>query len=113
MTDVYRNLRRGGACWSVREGGRVVAHVPEIALRDVRLVVQPGGRAACLRTRVRSVHAVARGTRTDFAGIPPGAVEVGYSPWHADHFTSRPGFHQVFACRLIVFTNTGTAWALL
>ena len=113
MTDVYRNLRRAGGCWSVREGGRVVAHVPEIARRDVRLVVQPGGRAACLRTGVRSVHAVARGSRTDFAGVPEGAVEVGYSPWHAEVFTVRPGFHQVLACRLIVFTSNGTAWALL
>jgi hypothetical protein len=104
MTDVYRNLRRAGGCWSVREGGRVVAHVPEIALLDVRLVVQPG---------VRSVHAVARGSRTDFAGVPEGAVEVGYSPWHAEVFTVRPGFHQVLACRLIVFTSNGTAWALL
>jgi hypothetical protein len=112
VTDVYRNLRRGD-CWSIRESGRVVARVSEIALRDVRLVVQPGGRAACLRTGVRSVHAVARGTRTDFDGVPEGAFEVGYSPWHADHFTSRPGFHQVLAARLIVFTSTGTAWALL
>ncbi|CAO4138999.1 hypothetical protein [Methylorubrum aminovorans] len=85
MTDVYRNLRRAGGCWSVRESGRVVAHLPELALQDVRLVVQPGGRAACLRTGIRSVHAVARGTRTDFAGIPLGAVEVGYSPLMAPH----------------------------
>ncbi|MBK3402667.1 hypothetical protein H0176_22055 [Methylorubrum populi] len=113
MTDVYRNLRRGGGCWSVREGGRVVAHLPELALRDVRLIVQPGGRAACLRTGQRSVHAVARGTRTNLAGIPEGAVEVGYSPWQADHFTSRPGFRNALCARLIVFTSNGTAWALL
>ena len=111
MTDVYRNLTR--RAWSVREGGRVVAHLPELALRDVRLVVQPGGRTACLRTRVRSVHAVARGIRTDFDGIPEGAFEVGYSPWHADHFTVRPGFRKVLSCRVAVFTSTGTAWALL
>ncbi|CAO4181396.1 hypothetical protein EEDFHM_03913 [Methylorubrum populi] len=97
----------------MREGGRVVAHVPEIALRDVRLVVQPGGRAACLHTGQRSVHAVARGIRTDFAGIPPDAVEVGYSPWMAPHFTFRPGFSKALVCRVAVFTSNGTAWALL
>ena len=111
MTDVYRNLTR--SCWSVREGGRVVAHKPTIALTDVTMVVQPGGRARVLRTGVREVHAWCRGTRTELAGVPAGAVEIGYSPWHAPHFTSRPGFSKVMACRLIVFTNTGTAWALL
>ncbi|GJE83395.1 MULTISPECIES: hypothetical protein [Methylorubrum] len=111
MTDVYRNLTR--QVWSVREGGRVVAHLHELALRDVRLVVQPGGRAACLRTGQRSAQAVARGTRTDFAGVPEGAVEIGYSPWMAPYFTFRPGFRKALACRVAVFTSNGTAWALL
>ncbi|GJD66480.1 hypothetical protein [Methylobacterium frigidaeris] len=111
MTEVYRNLTR--RAWSVREGGRVVAHLPELALRDVRLVVRPGGRAAVLRTGQRSVHAWARGTRTELPAIPPGAVEIGYSPFEAEFFTSRPGFSKVLACRIIVFTDSGTAFALL
>ena len=111
MTDVYRNLTR--SCFSVREGGRVVAHVPEIALADVALVVQPGARARVLRTGVREVHAWCRGTRTEFVGVPAGAVEVGYSPWHAPHFTSRPGFSKLLSCRVVVFTNTGRAYALI
>ncbi len=97
----------------MREGGRVVEHLPGFALRDVRLIVQPGGRAAVLRTGQRSVHAWARGTRTELAGIPPGAVEVGYSPFEAEFFTLRPGFRKVLSCRVAVFTTTGTAFALL
>lgn len=111
MTDVYRNLTR--RCWSVREGGRVVAHVPAIALADVAMVVRPGARDRVLRTGRREVHAWCRGTRTELAGIPAGAVEVGYSPWMAAHFTSRPGFSKFLSCRVVVFTNTGRAYALI
>lgn len=111
MTDVYRNLTR--RVWSVREGGRVVGHVHEIALADVRLVVQPGGRAAVIRTGTRSVHAWARGTRIPYEGVPEGAIEVGYSPWYDEFFTSRSGFSKVLSCRLAVFTAAGTALALL
>lgn len=111
MTDVYRNLTRG--LWSVREGGRVVEHVPEIALRDVRLIVQPGGRAAVIRTGTRSVHAYARGMRIPFEGVPPCAIEVGYNPWCSEFFTSRPGFLKVLDARFIAFTTAGKALALL
>lgn len=111
MSDIYRNLIR--SCWSVREGGRVIAHVPAIVLADVAMVVQPGARARLIRTGRREVHAFCRGTLANIEGVPAGAVEIGYSPWHAPHFTSRPGFSKVLACRLIVFTNTGKAWALL
>lgn len=111
MTDVYRNLSR--LCWSVHEGGRVVGHVHEIALADVRLIVQPGGRAAYLRTGTRSVHAYARGTRIAFEGVPEGAIECGYNPWMDAVFTLRPGFRKVMACRVLVCTKTGKALALL
>ncbi|WP_342163948.1 hypothetical protein [Methylobacterium sp. SD21] len=111
MTDVYRNLAR--RCWSVREGGRVVEHVREIALADVRLIVQPGGRAAVIRTARRSVHAYARGTRIPYEGMPPGAIEVGYNPWCDEFFTLRPGFLKVLDARVIAFTTAGKAWALL
>lgn len=111
MTDVYRNLTR--RTWSVREGGHVVEHVREIALIDVRLVVQPGGRAACLRTGHRGVHAYARGTRIPYEGVPEGTIEVGYNPWCSEFFTSRPGFQKVLSCRFAVFTDNGIAFALL
>lgn len=111
MTDVYRNLTRG--VWSVRQGGRVVEHVHEIALADVRLVVQPGGRLACLRMGTRSVHAYARGTRIPFESVPPGSIEVGYNPFEFGFFTFRPGFSKVLSCRLAVFTAAGKAHALL
>jgi hypothetical protein len=111
VTDVYRNLTRG--LWSVREGGRVVGHVPEIALRNVRLVVQPGGRAACLRTRCRSVHAWAKGIRIPYEAPPADAIEVGYNPFEAEFFTLRPGFSKVVEARVIAFTTAGKAWALL
>ena len=91
----------------------MIAHVPSIALADVVLVVRPGGQERVLRTGVREVHAHARGTRIDLDGIPAGAVEIGYNPFEAPHFTVRPGFSKVLACRLIVFTHTGKAWALL
>ena len=34
--DVYRNLHKG--CWSVRQGGKVVAHCDYIVLRDARFL---------------------------------------------------------------------------
>ena len=111
MTEIYWHTRRH--MWSVREGGRVVAHVPAIALADVAMVVRPGARDRVLRTGRREVHAWCRGTRTDLDGIPAGAVEIGYSPWMAAHFTSRPGFSKVLSAKLIVFISNGTAWALL
>lgn len=111
MTDVYQNLTRRS--WSVRESGRVVEHAPEISLADVRLIVQPGGRAAALRTGHRCMHAYARGVRVAFAGVPEGAIEVGYNPWHSEFFTLRPGFSKVSVCRVIAFTTAGKAWALL
>lgn len=110
MTDVYRKLMRG--CWSVREGGRVIEHVPEIALRDVRLIVQPGGRATVLRTGTRSVHAWARGTRIPYEGVPADAIEIGYSPWNSEFFTLRPGFQKALCCRVAVFTHSGKALVL-
>lgn len=111
MTDVHRNLSR--RCWSVREGGRVVEHAPEIALRDVRLIVQPGGRVAVIRSGHRCVHAYARGVRIPYEGIPEAAIEVGYSPWCSGFFTLRPGFSKVVEARVIAFTTAGKAWALL
>ena len=60
MPDIY--WHRGRRLWSVREAGRVVAHVPAIALVDVAFRASEASRSRCLRTGCRDVHAWAAGT---------------------------------------------------
>lgn len=60
MTEVY--WHRGRRLWSVREAGRVVAHVPAIALFGVAFRASEAGRLRCLRTVARDVHAWAVGS---------------------------------------------------
>ena len=58
--EVYRNLHKN--CWSVRwPNGRVLAHVDEIHLENVDLVVRPAGREKVLREKRKNVHAFAKG----------------------------------------------------
>jgi hypothetical protein len=59
--DVYWNIRK--KCFSVRHKGKVIEHVPYIALEDVEFVVQPGGNARVRHQRRKNVHAFARGHR--------------------------------------------------
>jgi hypothetical protein len=58
--EVYWNIRKG--LWSVRRKGKVIAHVPFITLKDVKWVVQPGGRRRVRKEKKKNVHAFARGT---------------------------------------------------
>ncbi|KQO66532.1 hypothetical protein IPV08_19125 [Methylobacterium sp. SD274] len=60
MSDVY--WHRARRLWSVREAGRVVAHVPAIALSGVAFRASEAGRLRCLRTGCRDVHAWAVGS---------------------------------------------------
>ena len=57
--EVYWNLTK--KCFSVRHKGKVIRHVPYIALEDVEWVVQPAGNARVRRTNRKNVHAFARG----------------------------------------------------
>jgi hypothetical protein len=97
MTEVYWNLHKGG--YSVRERGRVIAHVDHIVLRDARFVVQRGG----LRERVKRVHAMVRGGVAESAQLPHGAVAVTYNPYRADHFQVRASGERIDTARLVWF----------
>lgn len=104
MADVY--WHRGRRLWSVREGGRVVAHVPAIALAEVVLRASEAGRIRCLRTGARDVHAWAAGTIVE-APRPVGAVRLRYR-------IAEPGFRAegavVVAAAAVWFEVDGTAW---
>lgn len=106
-TEIYRNLTR--RCWSVREGGRVVAHVSAAALADVSLHASEPSRLRFLRTGHRTVHAWARGVLVD-AARPADAVRLRYRPATAPGFRT-PSGALVRKSRLAVFESDGTAWA--
>lgn len=93
---VYRNLRLssdGRKVYSVLRGGRVVAHVHQIMLKDAKFQVQPAGRARVRRERRKCVHAFVAGTvtesafGTDASGRLP--ARVTYNPYQDDQFRCR------------------------
>jgi hypothetical protein len=85
VTEVYWNLHKH--CYSVRERGRVVAHVDRITLLNARFVVQRAGYERTVREKVRCVHAWVRGDVTEMPNRTtcPMAL-VTYNPFRADHF---------------------------
>lgn len=60
VTEIY--WHRWRRLWNVREGGRVVAHVPAFSLSGVVFRASEASRVRCLRTGARDVHAWAAGT---------------------------------------------------
>jgi hypothetical protein len=104
VADVY--WHRGRRLWSVREGGRVVAHVEAIGLRDVVLRASEKARIRCMRTGVKDVHAWAAGSVMK-ALRPAGAVRLLYR-------LAEPGFRVdgavVIAAAAAWFEADGTAW---
>ena len=75
MTEIYWHRTR--RLWSVRELGRVVAHVETISLSGVRFRASEAGRLRCLRTGARDVHAWAAGTLCEVSRTG-GAVRIRY-----------------------------------
>lgn len=104
VTEVYWHRTR--RLWSVREAGRVVAHVPAIVLVGVRFRASEASRLRCLRTGARDVHAWAAGlveevSRTgDAARLRYRITEAGF----------RVGDRVVVAATAAWFEADGSAW---
>jgi len=96
--EVYRNLHKN--CFSVRHKGKVVGYLhdnEQLALTNVKFVVQPAGRAKVLRENKKNVHAFVRG---DYVGYENNLIEemyfgkfedldfyaVSYNPYKSDKF---------------------------
>lgn len=106
--DVYRNLTRGS--WSVRVEGRVVGHVPAIALVGVTLRASEAARLRCLRTGSRDVHAWARGI--PLVGVPRTAGAIPFTYRLRD-----PGFRladgtPLTSAAAVWLEADGSAWCL-
>lgn len=114
--SVYWNLHK--QCFSVRQGGLVVGHVPTmLMLRDVDFVVNAKGRDRVRRERRKNVHAYVRGY-VDLAdeGITD-ARPVTYNPYinatFVEHLTLKCGEVEtpVTAQRpRVLLSVTNTEW---
>lgn len=82
---VYRNLHR--KCYSVRsmETGRVLFHVDEITLVNVKFRVGKAGREKVLRTKQKNVHAGVVGYIADVSLLCQ-PTKVTYNPYKYDSF---------------------------
>lgn len=99
IVDVYFNLHK--RTFSVRacEGpnkGRVIAHLDTVYLTCPSFVVSAAGRERVRRERKKYVHAVVRGSLSDFCRFwqATSAVEfseVSYNPYVNDTFVTQSG----------------------
>lgn len=106
--EAYRNLTRRS--WSVRVDGRVVGHVPTIALAGATLRASDAARLRCLRTGYRDVHAVARGFPLVGVPRPPGALRFSYC-LSASGFQLADGT-LIAAAAAVWLEADGSAWCL-
>ncbi|MGU3339438.1 hypothetical protein ACLBXJ_15585 [Methylobacterium mesophilicum] len=106
--DVYRNLNR--ACWSVRENRRVVDHVVEIALYDVKFHVSEAARQRVLRLGQRAVLAWASGIIID-APLQQSSDRIKFDPFEGPHFMV--GEWPVHEASLVHFLADGSCWGVL
>lgn len=100
---VYRNLH--AKVYSIKQGGRVVAHATRLALMDCRFIVNEKGRQRVIAQKRKNVHAFIEGTLTPFIEgtlTPSGMgtdpehhakgrklpVKVSYNPYKAGTFVS-------------------------
>lgn len=105
---VYRNLHTG--TWSVRQGGRVIAHPVTIWLSDCKFLVGEKGREKVLREKRKNVHAGVSGyileerkpavyaQRFCLSELP---TKVKYNPYEAGYFRDDKGNK---------ITNSSYAW---
>jgi len=96
--EVYRNLHRD--CFSVRHKGIVIDYLhdyEQLALTNVKFVVQPAGRAKVLSERRKNVHAFVRGEYVGYENTLDNNLyfgefwgldfyEVAYNPYKSDKF---------------------------
>ncbi|MCJ2084210.1 hypothetical protein [Methylobacterium sp. J-090] len=106
--EVYRNLSR--AAFSIREGGRVVGHRQDLALRDVRFIVSAAGVIRVRSRRQREVVAYARGDLWE-SPLLSGALRVRFDPYRSPDFTLPDG-SPISAAAFAHFLPDGSCWAV-
>jgi hypothetical protein len=107
--QVYRNLHQD--CWSVRQSGKVVAHVEYIWLRDARMNVGQLGRLRVLKTKQKNVHAYISGyvepvlsaweLENELESQGNDWKEVTYNPYKSNKFVCKNGGDVIVSSPLV------------
>ena len=111
--EVYRNLNR--RCFSVRQGGKVVAHADGFVVENARAKISEAGRQRVIAERSKNVHAVIIGDRLVLGAIDSEGLgmldELYYDPYKLDSFINRRTGEKVVECRAVYFAD-GKAWII-
>lgn len=107
--EVYRNVNKKGVWYSVRQDGKVVAHVTEISLREVKFHVGEGGRKRAKKTKRKNVHAWLTGYVTNYAKARYGKemTRVVYDPMKYKNFVTLKDKKRVKKARTAVLYADG------
>ena len=81
--DVYYNFQR--KCFSIRQYGKVIAHVLRVAIKFASFIVSQAGRTRVLKNKRKNVHAYVRGFATTFHHLRVGKP-VWYDPYHTPNY---------------------------
>lgn len=102
---VYFNLHN--RLFSVMSGGKVVAHLPHIRLKDVKFKVSESGRQRVLENQRKNVHAYVEGT-FDHQPYNMFSLEQGvtYNPYKHEFFVRTHDLSPIYTAKAAVLKNT-------
>lgn len=105
--EVYRNLKKKGVWYSIRQHGYVVAHADELCLVNAEFIVQKAGNKRA-RKGPKNVHAWIRGELASFV-IPEKSkfFQVAYDPKKYDSFVRLKTGKPVKEGRLVCVFDKG------
>lgn len=108
-TEVYWNLHK--KLFSLRQSGKVIAHMGKLCLTDVTFHVQPAGRERVRREGKKNVHAYVKGNYDGvmLANLTDDDLEdarpITYNPYKYDTFVYADDLTPVKHCDRLVLIS--------
>jgi hypothetical protein len=99
---VYRNLHK--RCFSIVQGGLVVAYADTITLNNVLFKVSEAGRQRVIREKQKNVHAYVTGLVGDNNNAPT-FLEITYNPYKRGEFYNKQTDEEVSYTDQVIMTG--------
>ena len=94
---MYKNLHNG--MFSLQQNGKVVAHVNNVILKDVKFKVSKSGRQRVLQEKKKNVHAFVIGYIVDVnTENHKSDISISYNPYKSDKFYFKHNDNEAFLC---------------